>query len=209
LIHVAIIYYSATGNVYSLAQAIAEGACEAGAKVRLLKVRETAPPEAIARNPKWAAHLEATRDAPEATLEDLEWADAAIFGSPTRFSNVTAQLKQYIDQTGALWMQGKLVDKVASGFTSASTPHGGHESTLIALYNTFYNWGCIIVPPGYADPIQFKAGTPFGATHMSGGGAVLSETELASARFQGRRVAEITTALKAGKAARATEATRV
>ena len=90
----------------------------------------------------------------------------AVFGSPTRFSNVTWQLKHFIDQAGALWMQGQLVDKVVSAFTSASTPHGGHESTLIALYNVFYNWGCIIVPPGYADPVQFKAGTPFGATHL-------------------------------------------
>ncbi|MGH2609280.1 MAG: NAD(P)H:quinone oxidoreductase, partial [Tepidiformaceae bacterium] len=143
MVNVAVIYYSATGSVYALAEAIAAGARGAGAEVRVLKVRETAPAEAIAHNPKWTAHMAATRDVPEATLDDLEWADAMVFGSPTRFSNVTAQLKQFIDQTGALWMQGRLVDKVASGFTSASTPHGGHESTLIALYNTFYNWGCI------------------------------------------------------------------
>jgi NAD(P)H dehydrogenase (quinone) len=196
VVKVAVIYYSATGNVHRLAQAIVEGAEAAGAEVRLRKVKELAPPEAIARNEKWVRHAEATRDLPEATLDDLEWADAAIFGSPTRFSNVTAQLKQYIDQTGGLWAQGKLVDKVVSGFTSASTLHGGHESTLIALYNTFYNWGCIIVPPGYADPVQFRAGTPFGATFMSGGGATLSETDLDSARFQGRRVAEVAARLR-------------
>ncbi len=206
MVNVAVIYYSATGNVHALATAIADGARGAGAEVRLRKVKELAPPEAIARNPKWVTHAEATRELPEATLEDLEWADAAIFGSPTRFSNVTAQLKQYIDQTGGLWMQGKLVDKVVSGFTSASTRHGGHESTLIALYNTFYNWGCIIVPPGYADPIQYKSGTPFGATFDSGGGAVPDEIDLGSARFQGKRVTEIAAILKAGKAALATEA---
>lgn len=199
MVRVAVIYYSATGNVHRLAQAIVEGAESAGAEVRLRKVRELAPPEAIAKNEKWLRHAEATKDLPEATLEDLEWADAAVFGSPTRFSNVTAQLKQYIDQTGGLWAQGKLVDKVVSAFTSASTLHGGHESTLIALYNTFYNWGCIIVPPGYADPVQYRAGTPFGATFMSGGGAVIGEAELDSARFQGKRVAEVTARLLRGR----------
>lgn len=197
MVKVAVIYYSATGNVHRLAEGIVAGAESTGAEVRLRKVRELAPPDAIARNEKWVRHAEATRDVPEATLDDLEWADAAVFGSPTRFSNITAQLKQYIDQTGGLWAQGKLVDKVVSGFTSASTLHGGHESTLIALYNTFYNWGCIIVPPGYADPVQYRAGTPFGATFMSGGGAVIGETELASARFQGKRVAEIAARLLA------------
>ncbi len=201
MVNVAVIYHSTTGNVHALAEAIAGGAREAGADVRLLKVPERADPESIARNPKWAAHVERTAGIPEATLDDLLWADAAVFGSPTRFSNVTWQLKHFIDQAGALWMQGQLVDKVVSAFTSASTPHGGHESTLIALYNVFYNWGCIIVPPGYADPVQFKAGTPFGATHVSAGGAVPGETELASARFQGKRVAEIATVIKAGKAA--------
>ncbi|HSE46276.1 MAG TPA: NAD(P)H:quinone oxidoreductase [Gemmatimonadales bacterium] len=198
--HVAVIYYSATGNVYALARAVAEGAEAAGADVRLRRVREIAPPETVARNPKWVAHLEATKDIPEATLDDLDWANAAIFGSPARFSNVTYQLKRFIDEAGALWMQGRLAGKVVSGFTSASTPHGGHESALIAMYNSFYNWGGIIVPPGYADPVQYKAGTPFGATHMSGGGAVPGEIELASARFQGRRVAEVTATLVAGGA---------
>lgn len=201
LVNVAVIYHSATGNVHTLAQSIGEGARGTGAEVRLLKVPELADPEAIAKNPRWAAHVDRTRDVPEATLEDLLWADAAVFGSPTRFSNVTWQLKHFIDQAGLLWMQGRLVDKIASGFTSASTPHGGHESTLIALYNVFYNWGCIIVPPGYADPVQFKAGTPFGATHTSAGGAVPGEIELASARFQGKRVAEVAAAFKAGKTA--------
>jgi len=185
--NVAIIYYSSTGNVHALAQAVAEGADGAGATVRLRKVRELAPPEAIARNEKWVRHTEATREIPEATLDDLNWAQAAVFGSPTRFSNITAQLKQYIDQTGGLWAQGKLVDKIVSGFTSASTNHGGHESTLIALYNTFYNWGSIIVPPGYADPGPYRPGTPFGATSTG----APTEDELAAARFQGHRVTEI------------------
>jgi NAD(P)H dehydrogenase (quinone) len=201
---VAIIYYSATGNVHALAEGIREGAEGAGAEVRLRRVRETASPEAIAQNAKWQAHREATREVPEATLADLEWCDAVIFGSPTRFGNVTAQLKQFIDATGGLWAQGKLAEKVGSGFTSASTPHGGHESTLIALYNTFYNWGCIIIPPGYADPVQYKSGTPMGTSHTSAGGARPGEIELGAARFQGRRVAEVTSRLLAGSRAAAT-----
>jgi NAD(P)H dehydrogenase (quinone) len=192
---VSIIYYSATGNVHRLAEAIAEGAASMGAEVRLRKVHEWATTEAIAMNPKWQAHIEATADVPEATLADLEWCDAAIFGSPTRFGNVTAALKGYIDQTGGLWYQGKLVNKVVSAFTSASTAHGGLESTLLALYNTFYSWGCIIVPPGYADPIQMKAGNPYGVSFVAGGGAVIGETELQAARFQGKRTAEIASRL--------------
>ncbi len=187
---VAVIYSSATGNVFALAQAVAEGATEAGAEVRLRKVREINSPEAIAQNAKWAAHREATADIAEAELADLEWADAFIFGSPTRFGNITGSLKHFLDQTGGLWSQGKLTNKVVSGFTSASTAHGGLESTLLALYNTFYSWGAIIVPPGYADPIQFKAGNPYGASHV--GSAAPGEISLAAAHFQGRRVAEIT-----------------
>ena len=190
--NVAVIYYSATGNVYRLAEALAEGAKEAGAEVRLRRVRELAAPEAIARNQKWSLHAQETASIPEAELDDLEWSDAYVFGSPTRFSNVTAQLKHFIDSAGALWAQGKLAGKVGSGFTSASTQHGGHESTLIALYNTFYNWGSIIVPPGYADPVQMQSGSPFGATSVSAPG----EVQLAAARFQGRRIAEITAKLR-------------
>jgi NAD(P)H dehydrogenase (quinone) len=200
LVNLAVIYYSATGNVHALAVAVAEGAREAGADVHLLRVEELATPDQIARNPRWVAHREASADIPQATLDDLEWADAIIFGSPTRFSNITAQLKYFIDQAGALWMQGRLVDKVVSGFTSASTPHGGHESTLLALYNTFYNWGCIIVPPGYSAADGKRAGMPFGATHMSAGGAVPGDLELGAARYQGGRTVRVAAALKAGHA---------
>jgi NAD(P)H dehydrogenase (quinone) len=186
---VAVIYSSATGNVHALGRAIADGAEAAGAEVRLRKVPEINTAEAIARNPKWTAHREATADVLDAELADLEWANAIVFGSPTRFGNITASLKHFIDQSGALWGQGKLTDKVVSGFTSSSTTHGGVESTLIALYNTFYSWGAIIVPPGYADPIQFKAGNPYGASHVGSGPP--DETSLAAARFQGQRVATI------------------
>jgi NAD(P)H dehydrogenase (quinone) len=202
-INVAVIYYSATGSVYRMAEAAAQAAEKAGATVRLHKVRELAPEEAIASNETWAAHLRETRDVPEATLDDLEWADAYLFGTPTRYGLPTAQLKQFLDQTGPLWAQGKLVNKVASSFTSTATAHGGQETTIVALNNTFYHWGCVIVGPGYADPIQFQAGNPYGASHISNNGTnPPGEIELASVEFQARRTTEIAAALKRGNASR-------
>lgn len=184
----AVIYYSATGGTYKLAQAVAEGATEAGAEVRVRKVRELAPEQAIASNAGWSAHRAETQHIEEATPADLEWADVIILGAPTRFGLPAAQLKQFIDTTGPLWAQGKLVDKVVSSFTSTATSHGGQESTILALNNTFYHWGCIIVPPGYADPIQFAAGNPYGASFTSSNGTVPpDENALGSAKFQGRR----------------------
>lgn len=196
-VNVAIIYYSATGNVYRLARAIEEGAAEAGARTRLRKVRELAPEEAIKSNQGWYDHSLETQDVLEAQLEDLEWADAYVFGTPTRFGNVSAQLKQFLDTTGGLWFQGKLADKVVSGFTSAQNAHGGQESTIISMYNVFMHWGSIIVPPGYTDPVLFAAGgNPYGVSSTdSQNGDGPSEQELAAARYQGRRIAEKAIAL--------------
>ena len=198
-VNVAVIYYSATGNVHRLARAVGEGAEEAGGEVRLRRVRELAPPEAVRSNPQWALVAEQTRDVPEASLADLDWADVVLFGTPTRYGNVAAQLKQFIDTTGPLWQQGKLAGKVYGAFTSAATAHGGHESTLLSLANVFYHWGGIIVPPGYTDPIQFQVGTPYGTSFQSSrGGEGPSDMVLAAARYQGRRAAEVAAALKAG-----------
>ena len=189
---VAIIYYSATGTTHALAQAIEAGAQEAGAETKLLKVKELAPKEAIQSNQGWADHFEAVKEEPEAQLSDLEWADAIIFGTPTRFGLPTAQLKQFIDQTGGLWFQGKLANKIVSSFTSAATLHGGHETTINNLNTTFYHWGAIIVSPGYLDPVQFQTGNPYGVSFTSNNGELKpDETTLNAARFQGRRVAEI------------------
>jgi NAD(P)H dehydrogenase (quinone) len=196
---IAVIYYSATGTTYQLARAIANGARSAGAEVRLRKVKELAPEEAIRSNEGWAAHSEETRDLPEATMDDVEWADAVIFGTPTRYGLPSAQLKQFIDQSGPLWAEGKLVDKVVSSFCSASTPHGGQETTLTALNNTFYHWGCIIVSPGYAAAVQFEAGNPYGASFTSENGTLDPDRlAIASARFQGERVARTTARLLRG-----------
>jgi NAD(P)H dehydrogenase (quinone) len=201
-VNVAIVYYSATGSVYALAQEAALAAEKAGAEVRLRKVHELAPKEAIASNEGWSKHALETEDQPEASLADLEWADVIVLGSPTRYGLPTAQLKQFIDTTGPLWGQGKLVNKVATSFTSAGTAHGGQETTITALNNTFYHWGAIIVPPGYADPIQFQAGNPYGTSHVSNNGATPpGEVELAAIGFQARRAVEIAAALKKGFAA--------
>ena len=198
---VVIVYYSATGTTYELAKAVAAGAEGAGAEVRVRKVRELAPEEAIASNKGWAAHRLETQSVEEATLADLEWADAIVLGAPTRYGMPAAQLKQFIDTTGPLWGAGKLVNKITSGFTSAATLHGGQESTILALYNTFYHWSSITVAPGYADPIQFAAGNPYGTSFVSQNGAVKpDDTALAAARFQGKRVAEVATQFLAGHA---------
>ena len=107
---------------------------------------------------------------------------------------------QFLDQTGPLWTQGQLVDKTVSSFASTATPHGGQETTIVALNNTFYHWGSILVPPGYADPIQFKAGNPYGTSFVSDNAERKpDEIALAAARFQGRRVAEVTMQFLAGR----------
>lgn len=198
---VAVIYYSSTGTVHRLAQAVAEGARETGAEVRLRRVAELAPAAAVASNPAWAAHVEAVRDVPLADQADLEWADAYLFGTPTRFGNVASQLKQFLDGSGGLWAQGKLADKVAAGFTSAGNAHGGQESTLLALYNTLYHWGCFIVPPGYTDPAVYAAGgNPYGVSVSAMNGEPRPTAEiLAAARYLGRRVAAVSAWILKGR----------
>lgn len=192
---IAVIHYSSTGSVYQLARAVAEGAEKEGAEVRLLRVPELAPDTAIDSNPAWREHVQATKDVTLATPEDLRWADAYALGSPTRYGNVAAQLKQFIDGTGGLWQEGVMADKPATAFVSAHNAHGGNESTLLALYNTFYHWGSVIVPPGYTDAAVYAAGgNPYGISHAGSSGAPSDET-LEAARYQGARLARITARL--------------
>lgn len=197
-VNVLIAFYSRNGSTEALANAIAEGARSDGADVRLRRVRELVGPDVMAKAPGWAdnAHrMNQQYDAP--TEADAEWADAIVFGSPTRFGNVSSELKAYIDSLGGLWFQGKLVGKAASAFTSTSTPHGGNESTLLTMYNFMAHLGFIIVPLGYADPVLFRAGTPYGASSVSGQtNAPPTPADLEVARFQGRRVAHVARALK-------------
>jgi NAD(P)H dehydrogenase (quinone) len=190
---IAVIYYSATGNTHKLAGAIAEGAEAFGAEVRIRNVPELAPPEAIQSNEAWAQHVaETSSTTVEATLDDLEWAHGAAFGSPTRFGLVSSQLKQFLDQTGPLWSAGKLIDKPMTAFTGASTAHGGHETTISSLFNVFVSWGSLIVPLGYTSPEVFATGNAYGSSWTSSNNGGPDEATLTVARQQGARLARIT-----------------
>ncbi|OBK96158.1 NAD(P)H:quinone oxidoreductase, type IV [Mycobacterium asiaticum] len=163
----AIIYYSATGHGTSMAKRVAATAEAAGAEVRLRPVAETRDPASFAHNPAWTANYEAIKDLPVATGDDIVWADAVIFGSPTRFGSVASQLRDFLDGLGGLWAEGKLADKVYAAFTSSNTLHGGQETTLLTLYVTLMHFGGIIVPPGYTDPLKFVDGNPYGVSLVS------------------------------------------
>jgi NAD(P)H dehydrogenase (quinone) len=191
---IAVIYYSSTGHVHRMAEAVAEGAESEGAEVRLRHVAELAPEEVIRGQDAWHEHHLAQRDLPEATLDDLEWADGYAFGTPTRFGLPAAQLKQFLDTTGPLWAQGALADKTATTFTSAMNAHGGQESTILALNNLLYHWGCLIVPPGYTDPLLYAAGgNPYGTSYTSGQDVGdIDEATRAACRYQGARLARFT-----------------
>ena len=192
-----IAFYSRNGSTEALARAIAEGAEAEGAEVRLRRAREFVSAAVMAQAPGWAENAARMNAAYEAPSEaDAEWADAIVFGTPTRFGNASAELKAYIDSLGGLWFQGKLNGKVGSAFVSTQGAHGGNESTIISLYNPMAHLGMIIVPTGYADASVFKAGTPYGASAVSGASPMPTEDELAVAKFQGRRVASVASLLR-------------
>jgi NAD(P)H dehydrogenase (quinone) len=197
---IAVIYYSATGTVHALAQAVADGAASVGTEVRLRRVAELAPGSAIDQNPRWRQHTDATASIVQASVDDLAWADAFAFGTPTRFGAPAAQLKQFIDQAGGLWRDGKLANKPVTAFTSAFNRHGGAEATILSLANVFYHWGALIVPPGYTDPAIFAAGgNPYGTSYVTGPtGDGPDAPTLQAARYQGRRLAELTVQLLRG-----------
>jgi NAD(P)H dehydrogenase (quinone) len=156
-------------------------------------VAELAPEEAIASNAAWSQHFDATKNEPKATADDIIWADAVLFGSPTRYGNVASQLKQFLDTLGPQWAQGQLADKAYAGFTASQTAHGGQETTLLALYNTIHHFGGIIVAPGYTDPLKFVDGNPYGVSHATGAGndIPLGEPELAALDHLATRVVTV------------------
>jgi NAD(P)H dehydrogenase (quinone) len=199
---VLIAFYSRTGSVEALAKQVGAGAKAAGAEVRLRRAREVVGPEVMAKAPGWAENAQRMNALYEAPTEaDAEWADAIIFGTPTRFGAVSSELKAYIDGLGGLWFQGKLTGKAGAAFTSTSSLHGGNESTIISLYNPMAHLGLIIVPLGYVDPAVFKAGTPYGASAVVNGRDITEANadELEVARVQGRRVTEVARALAAAR----------
>jgi len=199
-VNLAVIYYSATGTVHRMAERLAQAGEKAGAEVRLRQVPELAPEEAIASNAAWSQHFDTTKNEPKATPDDIVWADAVLFGTPTRYGNIASQLKQFIDTLGPQWQQGLLADKVYAGFTATMTAHGGQETTLLALYNTIYHFGGIIVPPGFTDPLKFADGNPYGVSHVTGpnNNDPLGEAQNAALDHLANRVIAIAARLKAG-----------
>ncbi|KPV40796.1 NAD(P)H:quinone oxidoreductase [Alicyclobacillus ferrooxydans] len=199
-VKLAVIYYSSTGTNHKMANAAADAAKEAGAEVRVLKVPELAPEEAIASNAGWKAHHEATRDVPTASAGDIEWADAIIFSVPTRFGNVPSQMKQFLDTMGGLWAQGKTVNKVVSAMSSAQNPHGGQEATILSLYTSMYHWGTIVVAPGYTDQSLFGAGgNPYGTSVTAVEDGSIDNSSIAAIKHQAKRVVTVAEWVKAGQ----------
>ncbi|MFF7212762.1 NAD(P)H:quinone oxidoreductase [Streptomyces sp. NPDC008238] len=197
-VKLAIVHYSSTGTITEIAKELHDAAVKAGAEVRLVKTAELAPQTAIDTNPAWAAHHAATAHLPIATPEDVEWADAVIFGTPTRFGNVSAQLKQFIDTLGGLWAEGRLIDKVFSGFVSSATAHAGQEATLLSLYTSIHHFGGITVTPGFTQPSKFIDGNPYGTSHVDGqGNNPVDEVTRTAARVQAERVVRVAAQLKA------------
>ncbi len=203
MVKLAIIYYSMTGRNYQMALAAKEAAEAAGAEVRLRKVVDDAPMEAVEANPAWKAYVEASQDVPVATLDDLAWANAFILGTPTRYGNVAWPMKRLIDSSGPLWAEGKLMNKPVAAFTSAMNPHGGQESTLLALHNAFYHWGAIFVPPGYTDQAVFAAGgNPYGVSSDAPHDDLeVKEPVLEAVRHMTRRVVQVAEWLLKGQQA--------
>lgn len=187
-----IIYYSSTGTNYQMAQWAKAAAESKGAEVRLVKVKELAPMAAIESNPAWKEHYEATKDVPEATPEEITWADAILFSAPSRFGTMPAQLKQYIDSQGGLWASGQTVNKVVSAMTSAQNPHGGQEATILSIYTSMMHWGTIIAAPGYTDPVLYGAGgNPYGTSVSVSGDGEMQEDIKGAVEHQVARTLDI------------------
>jgi len=195
---VKVIFYSMYGHVYRMAEAIGEGARSVdGSDVELMQVQELIPDEILEKAGAKKAR-EVFAHIPVAKPEDLADADAIIFGTPTRFGNMCAQMRNFLDQTGGLWAKGALIGKVGSVFTSTGTQHGGQETTITSFHTTLLHHGMIIVGLPYSETRQttleeITGGSPYGATTIaaSDGSRMPSENELAMARFQGRHVATI------------------
>lgn len=203
---VQVIFYSMYGHVWRLAEAVAAGAREVpGAEVELLQVPDLVPDDVLEKSGAKAARREFA-GVPWATVEKLASADAVIFGTPTRFGMMCAQMRNFLDRTGGLWMKGALVGKVASVFSSTASQHGGQETTITSFHATLLHHGMIVVGVPYAEArlLEMKeltGGTPYGATTVTGpdGSRMPSENELAIARFQGRHVTGVAAALARGR----------
>jgi len=192
---IAIVFYSTYGINHAVAEAAAKAAEAAGAEVRLRRVPETAPKEVVAGQDAWKAQAEKTSDIPEASPEDMEWADGYFFAAPTRFGVVASQLRAFIDTLGGVWMKGGMANKTFTATTSAQNTHGGQEATLLSLYTTAMHWGTVIVAPGFTDQSIFEAGgNPYGYSANSGG---FDDKGKAAVAHQAKRLVEMTVKLAA------------
>ena len=196
---VLVLYYSSYGHIERMAEAIAEGAREvADVKVTIKRVPELVPEEAAK-----GAGMKLDQAAPVAEPRELEDYDAIVFGTPTRFGNMAAQMRNFLDQTGPLWMKGKLIGKVGSVFVSTAGQHGGQETTITSFHTTLFHHGMLVVGVPYScaglnEMSEISGGTPYGASTLAGDGSRMpSENELAIARFQGKHVAGISAKLTA------------
>jgi NAD(P)H dehydrogenase (quinone) len=196
--NIQIIFYSMYGHIYRMAEAVAEGAREvAGAEVTLYQVPELVPEEALVKSGAKKAR-EAFAHIPVAEVDKLPEADALIFGTPTRFGNMCAQMRNFLDRTSRLWLSGALIGKVGSVFASTASQHGGQETTITSFHTTLLHLGMVIVGVPYSakgllNMKEITGGTPYGATTLADadGSRQPSQNELDIARFQGRHVAEI------------------
>jgi NAD(P)H dehydrogenase (quinone) len=195
---VLVLYYSSYGHIEQMAEAVARGARAAGAEVAIKRVPELVPQDVASKS-----GFKVDQTAPIATVDELPSYDAIIIGAPTRFGNMPAQMKNFLDQTGSLWFQGKLIGKVGSVFTSTATQHGGQESTILSTHTVLLHHGMVIVglPYSFAGQMgvtEITGGSPYGASTIAGadGARQPSANELAGAEFQGRHVAGIAARLR-------------
>lgn len=203
-VNVQIVFYSMYGHIYKMAEAVADGAREVeGVEASLYQVPELIPDESLEKSGAKAAR-QTFAHIPVATVDQLAQADAIIFGTPTRFGNMCAQMRNFLDQTGGLWLKGALIGKPGSVFASSATQHGGQETTIVSFHTTLLHHGMVIVGVPYSEQRQMRideitGGSPYGASTIAGGDGSRqpSENELAIARFQGQHVAKI--ALKLAK----------
>ena len=189
-VKLSIIYYSQTGHNFQMAQWAKEAAEAAGAEVRLRKVEELLDTAGAKDNPGWAKYLEDSKDVEVATSDDLIWADAVLFSAPTRFGDMAAQMKFFLDGQGGPWSEGKLANKYVSAMSSAQNNNGGQEQTIHAIYTVMMHWGAIIVPVGYTDDSVFASGgNPYGTTGTATREGFANDIE-GAVRHQAKRLVE-------------------
>ncbi|GAD54919.1 NAD(P)H-dependent oxidoreductase [Limimaricola cinnabarinus] len=185
---ITVLFYSTYGTNHGVALEAVRAAEAAGAEVRLRRCRETAPADVVNGQDAWREQVEKMQDIPEATLDDMEWADGYFISVPTRFGVPASQFRAFVDTLGPLWQSGALANKAVTATTSAQNTHGGQETTIQSVYVTAMHWGAVIVAPGYANPIKFEdGGNPYGYSCKPG---PLDETGRKSVTFQAQRLVE-------------------